>query len=43
VVIKGNPAVAIGELSDVEIVFKKGVGFDSRKLVQSVEGTVGVR
>jgi imidazolonepropionase-like amidohydrolase len=43
VVIKGDPAKAIGGLSDVEIVFKKGVGFDSPKLVDSVAGTVGVR
>lgn len=43
VVIQGNPAVAIGELADVELVFKKGTGYDSRQLVESVMGTVGVR
>jgi Amidohydrolase family len=43
VVIQGNPATAIGELADVELVFKKGTGYDSRRLVESVLGTVGVR
>jgi imidazolonepropionase-like amidohydrolase len=43
VVIKGNPAAAIGDISDVELVFKKGIGYDSQKLVDSVRGTVGVR
>ena len=43
VVVKGNPAEAIGDLTDVAIVFKKGTGYDSRKLLDSVAGTVGVR
>jgi imidazolonepropionase-like amidohydrolase len=43
VVIKGNPAATIGDIANVEIVFKRGVGYDSRKLIDSVRGTVGVR
>jgi len=43
VVVKGNPAEAIGDVTDVVLVFKKGVGYDSRKLLDSVAGTVGLR
>ena len=43
VVVDGNPAAAIGGLPGVVIVFKKGVGYDARKLLESVTGTVGVR
>jgi imidazolonepropionase-like amidohydrolase len=43
VVVKGNPAEAIGDPTDVAIVFKKGIGYDSRKLLESVAGTVGLR
>jgi imidazolonepropionase-like amidohydrolase len=42
-VVKGNPAANISDIEKVEIVFKDGVGFDSEKLVQSVQGLVGVR
>ena len=31
------------EIERVEIVFKDGVGYDSEKLIQSVQGLVGVR
>jgi len=43
VVVKGNPAAEGFDLGGVELVFKKGVGYDSRKLIDSVAGTVGVR
>ena len=43
VVVEGNPAAAIGGIGDVVIVFKKGVGYDARKLLDSVTGTVGVK
>ena len=43
VVVKGNPAAAPFDIADVELVFKMGVGYDSRKLIDSVVGTVGVR
>jgi len=42
-IVKGNPAVKISDIENVEIVFLDGVGFDSEKLIQSVQGLVGVR
>jgi imidazolonepropionase-like amidohydrolase len=42
-VVKGNPATNINEIERVEIVFKDGVGYDSEKLIQSVQGLVGIR
>ncbi len=42
-VVKGNPAANISDIERVEIVFKDGVGYDSEKLIQSVQGLVGVR
>ena len=42
-VVKGNPAANISELENVEIVFKDGVGYNSEKLIQSVQGLVGIR
>lgn len=41
--VRGNPAVNINEIEKVEIVFKDGVGYDSEKLIQSVQGLVGIR
>ena len=42
-VVKGNPAANITDIEKVEIVFKDGVGYDSEKLIQSVQGLVGIR
>jgi len=42
-VVRGNPAANINDIEQVEIVFKDGVGYDSEKLIQSVQGLVGVR
>lgn len=42
-VVKGNPAASINDIENVEIVFKDGVGYDSEKLIQSVQGLVGIR
>ena len=42
-IVRGNPAANINEIEKVEIVFKDGVGYDSEKLIQSVEGLVGIR
>jgi len=42
-VVKGNPATTINDIEKVEIVFKDGVGYDSEKLIQSVQGLVGIR
>ncbi|HLL74450.1 MAG TPA: amidohydrolase family protein [Pyrinomonadaceae bacterium] len=43
VVVKGNPAAKISDIENVEIVFKDGVGYDSERLIQSVQGLVGIR
>ena len=43
VVVRGDPSTRIADIRNVEIVFKDGVGYDSRKLIESVRGTVGVR
>ena len=42
-IVKGNPATNITDIEKVEIVFKDGVGYDSEKLIQSVQGLVGIR
>ena len=42
-IVKGNPATKITDINNVEIVFKDGVGYDSSKLIQSVQGLVGIR
>ncbi|HZU22142.1 MAG TPA: amidohydrolase family protein [Terriglobales bacterium] len=43
VVIKGDPSRDISDIEKVEIVFKNGIGYDSQKLIQSVQGLVGIR
>jgi enamidase len=42
VVIDGNPAVTIGDIAHVTLVFKQGVGYDPAKLIESVRGKVGL-
>jgi imidazolonepropionase-like amidohydrolase len=42
-IVKGNPAADINDIEKVEIVFKDGVGYDTEKLIQSVQGLVGTR
>ena len=42
-IVKRNPAANISDIEKVEIVFKDGVGYDSEKLIQSVQGLVGIR
>jgi imidazolonepropionase-like amidohydrolase len=42
-VIKGNPSANIADIEKVEIVFKNGIGYDTEKLIQSVQGLVGTR
>jgi imidazolonepropionase-like amidohydrolase len=41
VVIKGDPSKQISDIENMEIVFKDGVGFDSKKLIDSVRGRYG--
>jgi len=43
VLVDGNPAVKIEDVEKVETVFKDGVGYDPRKLIDSVRGLVGIR
>jgi imidazolonepropionase-like amidohydrolase len=43
VVIKGDPSKRIEEIENVEIVLKAGIGYDSKKLIESVRGQVGIR
>jgi imidazolonepropionase-like amidohydrolase len=41
VLIDGDPETHIAEVRNTEIVFKNGVGFDSKKLFESLHGSVG--
>jgi enamidase len=42
VVIDGDPSTSIGDIRKVSLVFKQGVGYDPRKLIDSVKGRVGL-
>ena len=42
VVVGGDPSTSIVDIRNVETVFKQGVGYDPRKLIQSVIGRVGL-
>jgi imidazolonepropionase-like amidohydrolase len=42
-IVKGDPSKNIQDVENVEIVFKDGLGYDSKKLIESVKGQVGVR
>jgi len=41
VIVKGNPAANIADIENMVTVFKDGVGYDSRKLLDSVKGRFG--
>lgn len=43
VVLGANPAEKIENIEKVELVFKDGVGYDSKALIDSVKGLVGLR
>jgi len=43
VLIKGDPSRRIDEIENVKTVFKAGIGYDSKKLIDSVRGQVGIR
>ena len=43
VIVNGDPAKNISDLRKVETVFKDGVGYDSRKILESVKGLVGIQ
>jgi imidazolonepropionase-like amidohydrolase len=40
-VMRGDPAARIADIENVEIVFKDGAGYDTRKLLDSVKGRYG--
>lgn len=40
---KGDPSAKIEDIENVELVFKDGIGWDSKKLVESCTGQVGIR
>lgn len=42
VVVRGDPSTTIGDIRNVEIVFRRGVGYDPAKLIASVAGRVGL-
>ena len=42
VVVDGDPSTNIADVRKVSLVFRRGVGFDPRKLIQSVSGKVGL-
>jgi len=43
VIVKGDPSANIRDIENVEVVFKNGVGYESKKLIESVSGQVGIR
>jgi imidazolonepropionase-like amidohydrolase len=42
VVVRGKPDQQVSDIENVETVFKNGVGYDSKKLLESVKGLVGI-
>ncbi|MGC1781320.1 MAG: amidohydrolase family protein [Acidobacteriaceae bacterium] len=43
VVVTGDPAIDISAVEHVDTVFKKGIGYDPQKLIDSIRGMVGIR
>ena len=43
VVVEGDPSQRIADVEKVETVFREGVGYDPRKLIDSVKGIAGLR
>jgi imidazolonepropionase-like amidohydrolase len=41
VIVKGDPSARISDIENVELVFKDGVGYDTRKLLDSAQGHYG--
>jgi len=41
-VVAGNPAARIADVRNVEIVFRLGIAYDPKKLIESVKGSVGL-
>jgi imidazolonepropionase-like amidohydrolase len=43
VLVTGDPSTTIADIENVVYTFKDGIGYDSKKLIESVRGTVGRR
>ena len=43
IVVNGDPTARIADVEKVEIVFKRGIGYDSEKIFAAVKGVVGQR
>src|SRR5690606_17179936 len=43
VVINGDPTARAADIRNVVTVFRRGIGYDSERLIASVKGMVGVR
>jgi imidazolonepropionase-like amidohydrolase len=43
IVVNGDPSKKISDIRRTELVFKDGIGYDSRKLLDSVKGLVGIQ
>ncbi|MEO6443871.1 MAG: amidohydrolase family protein [Gemmatimonadaceae bacterium] len=43
VILKGDPTATPADIRNVVTVFRRGVGYDSAKLIDSVKGLVGIR
>jgi enamidase len=43
VIVRGNPAARMADITNVEIVFKDGVAYDPERLIAAVRGSVGLR
>ena len=41
-IVKGDPSPKIADIENVELVFRDGLGFDSARLLQSVQGKYGL-
>jgi imidazolonepropionase-like amidohydrolase len=42
-IVLGDPSKNIQDIENVHLVFKHGVGYDSKKLIDSVKGQIGIR
>jgi imidazolonepropionase-like amidohydrolase len=43
VIVNGDPSARIQDIENVVVVFKEGIGYDSKKLMHSALGQVGIR
>jgi len=40
--VAGDPSSRIGDIRNMQLVFRQGVGYDPAKLIESVRGKVGL-